>query len=179
MVKSFAERVNQGESLASWLNWLTDPLLCAGLWSLGTYHPAEKGYTGPFQRPSERTTKLCCAQHGPLTCDPEKCCSLRSSYGMYNLERRLRYSHLLTRHCPRNLLPEPIYPKHEYRGQIWIHPVTSSMTSSLWKLFPHNLGRSFYIWGQHEAVFNISNFSKWSPFWALDKPSFTGSDTGR
>ena len=30
------------------------PLLCAGLWSWGTYNLAEKGYTGPFQRLSER-----------------------------------------------------------------------------------------------------------------------------
>ena len=32
--------------------------------------------------------------------------------------------------------------------------------------FGHNLGRSFHIWGQIEAVFNISKFSKWPPFWA-------------
>ena len=36
-------------------------------------------------------------------------------------------------------------------------------------LFWHNLGRSFHIWGQIEAVFNIKNFSKWQPFWACDK----------
>ena len=35
--------------------------------------------------------------------------------------------------------------------------------------FWHNLGRSFHIWGQIEAVFNISKFSKWLPFWARDK----------
>ena len=34
------------------------------------------------------------------------------------------------------------------------------------KLFWHNLGRSFHIWGQIEAVFNVSKFSKWTPFWA-------------
>ena len=28
------------------------------------------------------------------------------------------------------------------------------------KLFGHNLGRSFHIWGQIEAVFDISEFSK-------------------
>ena len=28
-----------------------------------------------------------------------------------------------------------------------------------------------------EAVFNISKFSKWPPFWARDKLFFTGSDT--
>ena len=36
-------------------------------------------------------------------------------------------------------------------------------------LFWHNLGRSFHIWGQIEAVFNISKFSKWPPFRACDK----------
>ena len=67
----------------------------------------------------------------PLTCDLEKC----YSFGMYNRERRLRYSHFLTRHCPCNLLPEQTSHKHEYRGQIWGHPVMLSMTSSPWKYF--------------------------------------------
>ena len=63
-------------------------------------------------------------------------------------------------------------------GRLWGHPVTSSMTSSSRKsFFGHNLGRSFDIWGQIEAVFNISKFSKWPPFWARDK-LFTGSYTG-
>ena len=67
----------------------------------------------------------------PLTCNLEKRYSLRSSFGMYNLERQLWYWHLLTRHCPCNLLPEPTSPKHEYREKLWgRHPVTSSMTSS-------------------------------------------------
>ena len=35
---------------------------------------------------------------------------------MYNLERPLRYSHVLTKHCPCHLLPERASPKHEYRG---------------------------------------------------------------
>ena len=65
-----------------------------------------------------------------LTCNLAKCNSLRSSFGMYNLERQLRYWHLLTRHCPCDLLPEPTSPKHEYREKLWGHPVTSSMTSS-------------------------------------------------
>ena len=56
--------------------------------------------------------------------------SLISSFGMYKLERQLWYWHLLTRHCPCNLLPEPTSPKHEYREKLWGHPVTSSMTSS-------------------------------------------------
>ena len=106
----------------------------------------------------------------PLNCNLEKCYSLRSSFGMYNLERRLRYLHLLTRHCPCNLLPEPTTPKHEYRGKFWGHPVTSSMMFSPWNFFWHNLRCVFlYIWGQNEAVFNISKFSKWPPFWARDK----------
>ena len=52
---------------------------------------------------------------------------------MYNLERQLWYLHLLTRHCPCNLLAERTSPKHEYRWKLWGHPVTSSMTSSPWK----------------------------------------------
>ena len=37
------------------------------------------------------------------------------------------------------------------------------------KIFWHNVGRSFHIWGQVEAVFNISKFSKWPTFWARDE----------
>ena len=70
----------------------------------------------------------------PLTCNPEKCYLLTCSLGIYNLKRGLRYSHLLTRHCPCNLLPEPTSPIHEYAGQIWGHPVTSLMMSSPWKI---------------------------------------------
>ena len=55
--------------------------------------------------------------------------------GMYNLERQLWYWHLLMRHCPCNLLPEPTSPKHKYREKLWGHPVTSSMTSSPQKTF--------------------------------------------
>ena len=106
----------------------------------------------------------------PLTCNMETCYSLRSSFGMYNLERQLWYLHLLTRHCPCNLLPQPTSPKHEYRGKLWGHPVTSSMKSSPWKNFlGHNLERSFHIWGQIEVVFNISKCLKWPPSWARDK----------
>ena len=32
------------------------------------------------------------------------------------------------------------------------------------KIFWHNFGRYFHIWGQNEAVFHISKFSKWPPF---------------
>ena len=64
MVMSFVERVNQGESLASWLNWLSvSPLLCAGLCAWGTYHLAEKEYSGPSRGFHNVTTKLCCVQH--------------------------------------------------------------------------------------------------------------------
>ena len=105
----------------------------------------------------------------PLSCNIEKCYSLRSCFGMYNLERRLRYLNLLTRHCPCNLLPQPTSPKHENRGKLWGHHVTSSMMLSPWKFFWHNLGCFFHIWGDIEAVFNISKFSKWPPFWARDK----------
>ena len=77
----------------------------------------------------------------PLTCNLEKCYSLRSSFGMYNLERRLRYLHLMTRHCPCNLLPEPTSPKHEYKEELWD---VISMENIFW----HNLGCFFHIWGQ-------------------------------
>ena len=43
--------------MRAWLTGLIGlltPLLCAGLWSWGTYHLAVRGYTGPVQRPSER-----------------------------------------------------------------------------------------------------------------------------
>ena len=104
----------------------------------------------------------------PLTCNLEKCYSLRSSFGIYHLERRLRYLHLLTRHC--NLLLEPTSPKHEYRGKLWSHPVTSLMMSLPWKKNWHHLGCFFFhIWGQIEAVFNISKFWEWPPFWGRDK----------
>ena len=97
---------------------------------------------------------------------------------MYNLERRLRYLHLLTRHCPCNLLPEPTSTKHEYGGKLRGHPVTSSMTSSPWKiLLRHILGRSFHIWGQIADMFDISKFSKWPPLSGRDK-LFTGCYTG-
>ena len=106
----------------------------------------------------------------PLTCDFKKCNLLRSSLGMYNPERRLQYSHLLTRNCPCNLLLEPTSPKHEYRRQLSGHPVTSSMTSSPWKTyFWHNLRHPSHIWGQIEALFDILKILKWPPFWGHDK----------
>ena len=105
----------------------------------------------------------------PLTCNIEKCYSLRPSFGMYHPKRRLRYLHLLPRHCPCNLLPEPTSPKHEYRGRLCGLLVTSSMTSSPWKKNWHNLGRYFHIWCEIEGVFNIWNFSKWPPFAGRNK----------
>ena len=51
-------------------------------------------------------------------------------FGMYNLERQFWYWHLLMRNCPCNLFPQPTSPKHEYREKLWVHPVTSKMTSS-------------------------------------------------
>ena len=61
----------------------------------------------------------------PLTCNLEKCLSLRSSFRMYSLERKLRYLHLLTRHCHCNLLPGPTSPKDEYwekfEATLWRH----------------------------------------------------------
>ena len=66
---------------------------------------------------------------------------------MYNLERQLWYWHLLTRHCPCNLLPESTFPKHEYREKLWGHPVTSSMTSSpLKKIFLGIIWDDRIIW---------------------------------
>ena len=41
----------------------------------------------------------------------------------------------------------------------------------------HNLGRSFHIWGQIEAVINISKFSKW-PLFRAREHFFTGSYAG-
>ena len=66
----------------------------------------------------------------PWTCDLKKCYLLRSPLGIYNLERRLSYLHLLTRPCPCNWLPKPTPLKHEYRWQLqvtmWLSLITSS-----------------------------------------------------
>ena len=59
-------------------------------------------------------------------------------------------------------------------GRILSPPVTSSVTSSSWKIL--FMAQSFHIWGRIEAVFNISRFSIWPPCWARD--FFSGSDTG-
>ena len=66
----------------------------------------------------------------------------------------------------------------EYKGSILRPPCDVIEDVIVMKiLFLHNLGRSFHIWGQMEAVFNISKFSKWPPFWARDNV-FTGGNTG-
>ena len=64
----------------------------------------------------------------------------------------------------------------EYRGPTLRPPCDVIDDVIIMKiLFWHNLGWSFHIWGQIEAVFNISKFSKWPPFSARDKLFFTGS----
>ena len=75
----------------------------------------------------------------------KKCYFIETVFGMYNLERQLWYWHLLTRHCPCNLLPEPTFSKHGYREKLWGHLVTSSMTSSQWKYFS-------YLWSDWSCV---------------------------
>ena len=58
----------------------------------------------------------------------------------------------------------------EYRGPTLRPPCDVIDDVIIMKiLFWQNLGRSFHIWGQIEAVLNISKSSKWPPFWARDK----------
>ena len=58
----------------------------------------------------------------------------------------------------------------EYRGPTLRPPCDVIDDVIIMKiLFLDNLGRYFHIWGQIEAVFNISKFSKWPLFWARDK----------
>ena len=58
----------------------------------------------------------------------------------------------------------------EYRGPTLRPPCDVIDDVIIMKiLFMHNLGRSFHIWGQIEAVFSISKYSKWPPFSARDK----------
>ena len=66
----------------------------------------------------------------------------------------------------------------EYRGPTLRPPCDVIDDVIIMKiLFWHNLGRPLHIWGQIEAVFDISKFSKWPLFWARDK-LFTGNYTG-
>ena len=58
----------------------------------------------------------------------------------------------------------------EYRGPTLRPPCDVIDNVIIMKiLFWPNLGRSFHIWGQFEAVFYISKISKWPLFWARDK----------
>ena len=60
---SFVERVNQGESLANWLNWLTEPPAVSWSVIMGDLSASGKGKSGPIQMPSERVKEavLCTA----------------------------------------------------------------------------------------------------------------------
>ena len=61
---SFVERVNQGESLASGLNWLTEPPAVS--WSLIMGHLSaiwKRGNLDPSKCLQNGSRKLCCAQH--------------------------------------------------------------------------------------------------------------------
>ena len=73
-------------------------------------------------RPHECNGRLISLWPWLLTCDLERSYLLRSSLGIYNLQRRLRYSHLLTSYCPCSLFQEPISPKHERpTSTLWRH----------------------------------------------------------
>ena len=59
----------------------------------------------------------------------------------------------------------------EYRGSILMLPCdviddVIIMKNTFWGIIWDDL---LYFWGQIDAVFNISKFSKWPPFWARDK----------
>ena len=47
---------------------LLNPLLCASLWSWGTYHLGQKGSADPSRGPQNGTTKLTCARHDESHC---------------------------------------------------------------------------------------------------------------
>ena len=83
---------------------------------------------------------------------------------MYNLKKQLWYWHSLTRHCPCNLLLN-MNIERNFEATLWRHRWRHHHE----KLFWHDMGRSFHIWGPIEAVFDISKFSKWPPFWSCDK----------
>ena len=97
---------------------------------------------------------------------------------MYNLERQLWYLHLLTRHCPCNLLPQPTSPKHEYRGKLWGHPVTSSMTSSPWKKFLGIIWKDLFISEVKLKLCLIFQIFLNGQHFELATNFFTGSYTG-
>ena len=87
----------------------------------------------------------------PLTCNLKKFYLLKSSFGMYNLERQLWYWHLLMRHCPCYLPTSPMNMERNFEATLWYHRWRHHHKKNLW----HNLGRSIHIWGQIEVVFNI------------------------
>ena len=61
---SFVERVNQGESLASWLNWLTEAPSCVLVCDHGgLISQLKRGFLDPFKGLQNGSTKLSCAQH--------------------------------------------------------------------------------------------------------------------
>ena len=114
----------------------------------------------------------------PLTCNREKCYSLRSFFCMYNIERQLWCWHLLTRHCPCNLLPEPTSPKHEYREKLWGHPVTLSMTVITIKNFFGIIWDDLFISKVRlKLCLTFQNFQN-SRHFELATHSFTESYTG-
>ena len=100
-------------------------------------------------------------------------------FGMYNLERQLWYWHLLTRHCPCNLLPESTSPKHEYREKLWGYPVTSSMMSSPFKKnFFGIIWDDLIIWEVRLKLCLIFQIFQNGRHFELATNFFTGSYTG-
>ena len=112
---------------------------------------------------------------------------------MYNPERQLWYLHLLTKHCPCNLLPQSTSPKHEYRGKLWGHPLTSSMTSSPWKTFLGIIWNGLFIsevklklclifqnfYNSHHFELATNFFTEviaFPIFWAFDRRSSSNID---
>ena len=75
---SFVERVNQGESLASWLNWLTEPPAVSRSVIMGHLTAIWKGEIWAFPN-AFRTGPGSCAVHG-MHSSPENLISdLRSA----------------------------------------------------------------------------------------------------
>ena len=55
--------------------------------------------------------------------------------------------------------------KRNFEATLWRHRWRHHHKNFFW----YDLGRSVHVWGQIDAVVNISKFSKWPPFWACDK----------
>ena len=67
----------------------------------------------------------------------------------------------------KNAIYSNVHLERNIEGRLRGNTVMSSMMPASWKYyFWHNLGQSFHIWGQIEALFNIS---KWPPFLVCDK----------